>query len=176
MIQRREIAISIILTIFTCGIYGIFWFISLSDDIKKASGDESLPSGGIAFLLTLVTCGIYGFYWAYRMGKALSVAQTRAGFTVTNDNSILYLILQLFGLGIVNYALMQNQLNLIAEQGGGAAPQQPGNGGNGGYSAPQQPAAPSAPATTEPAPASQPEQAEPVVTETVEETTVVTEE
>lgn len=30
------------------------------------------------------------------------------------DNSVLYLILQLVGLGIINYALMQNTLNQIA--------------------------------------------------------------
>ena len=55
----------------TCGIYGIYWFIVLTDDARLASGDQQAPSGGIAFLLTLVTCGIYGIYWAYKMGKTL---------------------------------------------------------------------------------------------------------
>ncbi len=150
MIQQRNIATSIILTIFTCGIYGIIWFIQLTDDVRNASGDESIPSGGIAFLLTLVTCGIYGFYWAYKLGKALNVAQSRAGFSVTADNSVLYLILQIFGLGIVNYALMQNQLNMIAggNNNGQSNPQQPNtpNANTGSSTTPQQPAAPAAPA------------------------------
>ncbi len=115
MIQKRGIGLSILLTIVTCGIYGIFWFISLTDDIKRVSGDESLPSGGMAFLLTIVTCGIYGFYWAYKMGKALQEIQTRANIAAVSDNSVLYLILQIFGLGIVNYALMQNSLNVVAD-------------------------------------------------------------
>lgn len=114
--KERNIAISIILTIVTCGIYGIYWFIMLSDEVKSASDDDSMPSGGIAFLLTLVTCGIYGIYWAYRMGKALETARERAGLTAT-DNSVLYLILQIFGFGIINYALMQNELNTIASEG-----------------------------------------------------------
>ncbi len=111
---ERNIASSIVLTIFTCGIYGIFWFISLTDDIRNASEDSTMPSGGIAFLLTLVTCGIYGIYWAYRMGKGLMAAHERMGDSVIADNSILYLILQIFGFGIINYAIMQNDLNSLA--------------------------------------------------------------
>lgn len=114
-IRRREIAIAILLTFFTCGIYGIYWFIVLSDDVKTASKDESLPSGGVAFLLSLVTCGIYGIYWAYRMGKGIAAARQNAGLEAT-DNSVLYLVLQIFGFAIINYALIQNELNTIAAQ------------------------------------------------------------
>ncbi len=112
---QRNIATCIILTIFTCGIYGIIWFINLTDDVKTASGDDSMSSGGIAFLLTLLTCGIYGIYWAYRMGKGVQMAKQKAGNAQAEDNSILYLVLQIFGLGIVNYALIQNELNGIVK-------------------------------------------------------------
>lgn len=111
--RERNIAVAIILTIVTCGIYGIYWFIVLTDDARLASGDQQAPSGGIAFLLTLVTCGIYGIYWAYKMGKTLVMAKQKASLNA-EDNSVLYLILQLFGLGIINYALMQNELNQLA--------------------------------------------------------------
>ena len=111
--KERNIAVSIILTIITCGIYGIYWFIVLTDEAKEASGNEKAPSGGMAFLLTLVTCGIYGIYWAYKMGETISEAKSKNGLE-SNSNSVLYLILQLVGLGIVNYAIMQNELNTIA--------------------------------------------------------------
>lgn len=110
-IQRRSIATCIVLTIITCGIYGIYWFIVITDDVGKASEDNSM-SGGIAFLLTLVTCGIYGIYWAYQMGKKL--ANNKKGVNIA-DNSIVYLILQIFGLGIINYAIIQNDLNQISD-------------------------------------------------------------
>lgn len=116
--RERNIATSIILTLVTCGIYGIYWFVVLTDDIRLASGDESAPSGGIAFLLTIVTCGIYGIYWAYRMGKALVLAKQKNNLNA-EDNSVLYLILQVLGLGIINYALMQNELNIIAKNEAG---------------------------------------------------------
>lgn len=113
--KERNIAISIILSIITCGFYGIYWFIVLTDEAKEASGNENVSSGGVAFLLTLVTCGIYGFYWAYKMGETLSEAKRKNGLE-SNSNAVLYLFLQLFGLGIINYALMQNELNTITRK------------------------------------------------------------
>ncbi len=113
MISERNIAVCIILSIITCGIYGIYWFIVLTDDAKNASQDLQCTSGGIAFLLTLVTCGIYGIYWAYKMGKTISSAKVKNNLPA-EDNSVLYLILQILGLGIINYAIMQNELNIIS--------------------------------------------------------------
>ena len=101
--QERNIGLAIVLSIVTCGIYGIYWFITLNDEVKQKSKDATLASGGLAFVLTLVTCGIYGYYWAYRMGKATLV---------------LYIILQFFGLAIVNYALIQNDMNAITSYAG----------------------------------------------------------
>lgn len=111
-IQRRELALTIILSLITCGIYGIYWFIVLTDDINKVSGDYK-TSGGMAFLYSLLTCGIYTFIWNYKMGKKLYEAGERHGKNIS-DNSILYLVLSLFGFGIVSYALMQNDLNQFA--------------------------------------------------------------
>ena len=57
MIQKRNIAMYIILSIVTCGIFGIYWFICLTDDSKLAANDNESASGPVAFLLTIVTCG-----------------------------------------------------------------------------------------------------------------------
>lgn len=69
----------------------------------------------MAFLLTLITCGIYGYYWAYKMGKVVNQAKINNGMP-EDDKSVLYLILQILGLGIVNYALIQNDLNELAKK------------------------------------------------------------
>lgn len=108
-ITKREIAISIILTLVTCGIYGVYWFIVMTDDVNKVSGNNK-TSGGMAFLFTLLTCGIYFFYWNYKMGKQLYEAGKNSGKDIS-DNSIIYLVLSLFGFSIVNYCLIQNDLN-----------------------------------------------------------------
>lgn len=113
-VGKKEIATSIILSIVTCGLYSIYWFITLTDDVGKLSQDDKLR-GGMCFLLTLVTCGIYGFYWAYLMGKAMYKVKSERNIAGTSDNSVLYVILQIFGLQIVNLALVQNDVNALVE-------------------------------------------------------------
>lgn len=110
MINNRSVALCIILSIVTCGIYGIYWFIVMTNDVKTAAEDTELASGGLAFILTIVTCGIYGYYWAYKIGKLMNVAQEKKNLPAS-DNSVLYLILQIFGLGIIVYAIVQSDLN-----------------------------------------------------------------
>jgi hypothetical protein len=112
MVNKRNVGLAIVLTLITCGIYGIFWFISLTNDVAKLSEDSSF-SGGLAFLFTILTCGIYGIYWSYRIGKLIAEAQAKKGVSV-NDNSILYLVLHLLGLGIVVYILAQSDVNSMA--------------------------------------------------------------
>lgn len=106
MIQQRNIAVCIILSIVTCGIYGIYWFIVLSNDTNTVSNAENATSGGVAFVLSLITCNIYGLYWAYKQGEKIDKAKT--------DRGIPSLILCFVGLGIVAEALMQNELNSLA--------------------------------------------------------------
>ena len=71
MVQRRSIATAIVLTIITCGLYGIYWMIVLNDDINVLCDRPNDLSGGVVFLLSLVTCGIFGYYWYYKMGDNL---------------------------------------------------------------------------------------------------------
>lgn len=122
MKEERNIAVAIILTIVTCGIYGLYWFVVISDDVKEYSNDSEMMSGGVALLLTIVTCGIFGFYWAYKLGKNMFSAQQMNNLPAT-DNSVLYLILELFGLGIIVWAIIQNDLNTITRTKKGVAPQ-----------------------------------------------------
>lgn len=67
----------------------------------------------VCIVLTLVTCGIYGIYWAYKQGEKLDFTKNNRGIPSSNSG-VLYLILQIFGFGIIAYALMQNELNKLA--------------------------------------------------------------
>ena len=112
MVKNKNIVVCILLSIITCGIYGIIWFINMTDDAAYVNDDHEL-SGGKAFLFTLITCRIYGLYWNYKMGKELYEAKCKKGMNAS-DNSVLYLILAVLGLGIVNYCLIQSDLNDFA--------------------------------------------------------------
>ena len=109
MVERKNIAMMVILTLITCGIYGIYWFITMTNDVAKINENPSL-SGVKSLIFGIFTCGIYYIYWNYIMGKNLYEAGLKSGKRV-DDNSIIYVILPFFGLGIVNYCLIQNELN-----------------------------------------------------------------
>lgn len=107
--MKRSLPVAIILSIVTCGIYSIYWFIVLTDDVNALSRRND-TSGAIAFLLTLVTCGIYGIYWAYQLGKKTGEMKAFRGVNGADD-SIVYLLLTLFGFNIITMALAQNEIN-----------------------------------------------------------------
>ncbi len=113
MVKERNIAVSIILSIVTCGFYLIYWFICLTDETNNASNSTG-TSGGMAFLLSLITCGIYTYYWMYKQGEKLDSAKSARGMETSGNSGVIYLVLAIFGLGIVSYALMQNELNKLA--------------------------------------------------------------
>ena len=113
MVKERNIVVCIILSLLTCGLYGIYWFISLTNDTNKVA-NVSDTSGGLAFVFTLLTCGIYGWYWAYKLGQKLDIAASNNGRPV-NNHSILFLILTALCLGIVVYCIAQSEINDYAK-------------------------------------------------------------
>ncbi len=104
----RSVAVAIILSIVTCGIYGIYWLVVLNDEINALTGDTTAASGIVVFLLSLVTCGIYGIYWAYVMGRKVAYLNRTA------DSGVINLIIALFGFQIINLALFQDAVNRYA--------------------------------------------------------------
>ncbi|HHX62401.1 MAG TPA: DUF4234 domain-containing protein [Epulopiscium sp.] len=109
--EKRSVGLSLLFAILTCGLYTIYWFIKITDEANALSGEEG-TSGGVSFLLVLVTCGIYTLFWNYKMGKAIHKAQYKAGVAAT-DNSVLYLVLSIFGLGIIPYCIIQSDINAL---------------------------------------------------------------
>ena len=115
VIAKRNIALAIVLSIITCGIYGIYWFVVMTNEAAEVSGDNSTASGGLAVVYTIITCGIYSIYWNYKMGQKMYTAGKKYNKDI-QDNSVLYLVLSIFGLSIVNYCLIQNDLNRFANE------------------------------------------------------------
>ncbi len=109
-ITKRELVTCIILTIVTCGIYGIYWMVKLNDETNVLVGNQNGTSGITVVLLTIVTCGIYGYFWYFKMGEKVDFLKARRGLAASNSG-IIYLLLGIFGLGIVNYCLIQDEIN-----------------------------------------------------------------
>lgn len=105
--SQRNVGVAILLSIITCGIYTLYWMYKMTQEITEYNNENANP--GVELILSLVTCGIYYYYWNYKMGKRLGQARG-----TPSDDSILFLILAIFGLGIVSLAIMQSQMNSIA--------------------------------------------------------------
>lgn len=77
----RSLATYILLTIVTCGIYGLYFLYRLAKDVNvMCEGDgESTPGLAALILLTYITCGFYSYYWYYKLGDRLQANAPRYG-------------------------------------------------------------------------------------------------
>ena len=106
----RNIALQVVLSIFTCGIWGIVWWFQLGSDIQLVRGDEK-PNPLTDFLLTIVTCGVWGVYCAYQWPTLLQEPLRNRNVRVDPNLPVLSLVLAIFGLHLVGMVLMQQVLN-----------------------------------------------------------------
>jgi hypothetical protein len=65
------------------------------------------------FLLTLVTCGLYHIYHEYVMGQSITQVQRRFEKEVSDNLSLISLLLSIFGLTIVTDAIQQHEINAL---------------------------------------------------------------
>lgn len=118
--KQKSVAMVIVLSIITCGIYYLVWMAQTTDDLNDVSrtvnghnpyAEQIGTSGGMVVLLSIITCGIYTFFWWYKVGKIMQILQIELGERLVNDNSVIYLLLSIFKLDIVAVGILQSDLN-----------------------------------------------------------------
>lgn len=108
--NKRSIATVLLFSFITCGIYFIYWIYAVTSELSAYNEDmETSPT--MVVILSLVTCGIYQIYWWYKIGSMFVDAQHKAGVKYVADNKILFLVLALFGFGLVSACILQSDLN-----------------------------------------------------------------
>ena len=124
-IEKRNIGTCVLLSIVTCGIYGIIWAVKMLREAVQMK-DES-DDGLAEILLGIFLCPV-GFYMAEKkFGEGCQAKGIQH-----EDRSVMYLVLGFVGLGIVNYIMLQSDLNKVADVFAGVAP-----AGQSAYQAPQ---------------------------------------
>jgi len=106
-----EPAILFLLCLVTCGIYYLFFIYKVSQETLAYTGEQDVDPA-IDVLLCFVTCGLWIFYWDYKIAQRIARMQAMAGLPVT-DNAVLYLVLNIFGIGFINSLIEQSHLNDI---------------------------------------------------------------
>lgn len=107
--KNRSVVSVILLSIFTCGIYSLYWCYVTTEELNAADHDEPLMNYILSILLSLVTCGVYGIYWAYKFYQ-------KADKVTGSNNLILNFILHIFGFSIVSMAITQDEINKSLER------------------------------------------------------------
>lgn len=103
--KKRSLALAIVFSIITFGIYGIYWFVCLTNDSNTLCPEHKTAGGGLAFLFSIISFGIYGLYWNYKLGQKVG------------GSPVAYLILALIGFGWINFLLAQSAINKAIENG-----------------------------------------------------------
>ncbi len=107
-LTKRNLVAVILLSLFTLGIYQIYWFFVTAKELNRADSIEpQLMNYLLAILLGIITCGIYLIYWEYRFYKKVDSA------TDTN-NWILSFLLSILFAGFIGIAIAQDSMNNVA--------------------------------------------------------------
>ena len=116
--EQREPVTVLLLSLVTCGIYGIYVLYQMSMEFRNALNREDInPQTDL--ILTIVTCGIWGIYLVYRNAKLTLEMQQRVGLP-ENDISTVAIILSVVGLYVVALFMLQGEMNKVWAQAGGA--------------------------------------------------------
>ena len=120
--ENRDFVLYVILTIITCGIYGLVFLYSMIQDVNTVCDGDGEHTRGLLglILLSLVTCGIYSFYWYYCLGNRLANNASRYGMSFQENGTtvLLWMVIGslLCGLGtwVATYIIIKNCNQLCA--------------------------------------------------------------
>ena len=112
--MKRSIVTTILLLLFTCGIYYIYLIYELSREMNELQF-ENKNDPAMDLILTLVTCGIYHIYWYYKIGKQIEILEYDLGLR-TNSISLLCPILTVFQLGIISMVILVSEINNCVDE------------------------------------------------------------
>lgn len=112
--MKRNPVQTLLLEIFTCGLYTLYLIYQLSSEIDDLC-NEQMNNGAMELLLTLITCGIYGVYWFYKVGRQIETFQEDYGIR-KNSISLINPILAVFGFGYVAMPILISEMNRCIDE------------------------------------------------------------
>ena len=114
MNTERSFVKVLLLSIVTCGIYGLINTNNMAKDVNKLAQSDGKTTAGVIklLLLSLITCGIYSFFWYYNFGERLAYAGKELGVEVKANGTLtlLLIILGSIAFGLVPIIWIYNAL------------------------------------------------------------------
>ncbi|WP_288006173.1 DUF4234 domain-containing protein [Thermofilum sp.] len=106
-IEKRSILKVYVLGIITLGIYFLYWLVKTKNELNELGAQ--IPTAW------LIIIPIANWYWLYKYAEGFA--------KVTKKESAILWFLLFFFVGIVMPAIVQSELNRIAEESSRASPQ-----------------------------------------------------
>jgi hypothetical protein len=123
IIQRREPALVLVLSIVTLGIYLPFWYHGIYEDLQALDGRTPTGHGfWLDFLFVILTFAIYGIWVDYQISLQIAQFEERNGLGPVQDTSVITIILDVasyftaFFTNFVTTAIHQDQINRAVEK------------------------------------------------------------
>ncbi len=108
MLKNRNIALVIILSIITCGIYQLYWlWVTISALDREGQASNMPPVAQFILMFLYVGFILFGL----NADANINSIKQRRGIPAT-DNKVLYIILGIF-IPIVLVCLVQNEINKL---------------------------------------------------------------
>jgi uncharacterized membrane protein len=115
VVEKRNIATWILLSIVTCGICHFVWIYKMNEEINAMKNSNlDKRSSATVVLLSIVTCNIYAIYWYYVVAQDLTNISREMNTTNQADNAIAVLVCGIF-CPVISMGILQNQLNEIID-------------------------------------------------------------
>jgi phosphotransferase system glucose/maltose/N-acetylglucosamine-specific IIC component len=96
--KKRDPIVVILLSIVTCGIYGIYWYYTAMVDLNGILGEERLNP--VTFIILCIICPPVLYYVLYKIDSGLAQAAERERIYY-KENFVLWLLLVLLlGIGV----------------------------------------------------------------------------
>ena len=122
-IPQRNPAFVLIFAVLTCGLYLIYWYAQMYDELQLLTG--ATPTGNeffIDLLFVIISCGLYGVWVDYRISIQMRDYEASRGVAHPNDTATLAVVLDIasyltaFATNIVSSAVHQDQMNKLVER------------------------------------------------------------
>ena len=123
-INKRNIGMSILLSLLTLGIYSFYWKYLLVKNVRAIKNDNSSCTGE---MLCLIFVPFYSIYWWVTRGETVRVELSRHGLS-TYSNEVLFGVLAFFWLEIIAMIIMQNDFNTLPTDSTHSVQQSPKKG------------------------------------------------
>ena len=122
MIKKRNLALLVVFSIITLGIYGLYWIHKLAKDVNTICEGDGKKTGGLlkCLLLGIITLGIYDMVLLYMLGDRLQDNAPRYDLTLKESGNtvLLWYILGAFiivGPFIAMHIIIKNT-NALADE------------------------------------------------------------